>query len=201
MANEDPQNYWQSPDDEQDKPLDEVEQNAQEAEDFTQQTEAPVVEDTPDNPPITWTAQEYIHLDRSPLWFVAFIVIVLGLVALSVFVLNAWSFAVLVVVMAVALIVYIRRPPRTLTYALSPNQGLYVGERLYTFDEFKAFGLIQDDGNFSIMLIPRKRFAPGVSVFFPEDAGERIVDILGQRLPMENLKLDLVDTIVRKLRL
>ncbi len=201
MANEDPQNYWQSPDDEQDKPLDEVEQNAQEAEDFTQQTEAPVVEDTPDNPPITWTAQEYIHLDRSPLWFVAFIAVVLGLVALSVFVLNAWSFAVLVVVMAVALIVYIRRPPRTLTYALSPNQGLYVGERLYTFDEFKAFGLIQDDGNFSIMLIPRKRFAPGVSVFFPEDAGERIVDILGQRLPMENLKLDLVDTIVRKLRL
>ncbi len=201
MANEDPQNYWQSPDDEQDKPLDEVEQNAQEAEDFTQQTEAPVVEDTPDNPPITWTAQEYIHLDRSPLWFVAFIAVVLGLVALSVFVLNAWSFAVLVVVMAVALIVYIRRPPRTLTYALSPNQGLYVGERLYTFDEFKAFGLIQDDGNFSIMLIPRKRFAPGVSVFFPEDAGERIVDILGQRLPMENLKLDIVDVIVRKLRL
>ena len=201
MANEDPQNYWQSPDDEQDKPLDEVEQNAQEAEDFTQQTEAPFVEDTPDNPPITWTAQEYIHLDRSPLWFVAFIAVVLGLVALSVFVLNAWSFAVLVVVMAVALIVYIRRPPRTLTYALSPNQGLYVGERLYTFDEFKAFGLIQDDGNFSIMLIPRKRFAPGVSVFFPEDAGERIVDILGQRLPMENLKLDIVDVIVRKLRL
>ncbi len=201
MANEDPQNYWQSPDDEQDKPLDEVEQNAQEAEDFTQQTEAPVIEDTPDNPPITWTAQEYIHLDRSPLWFVAFIAVVLGLVALSVFVLNAWSFAVLVVVMAVALIVYIRRPPRTLTYALSPNQGLYVGERLYTFDEFKAFGLIQDDGNFSIMLIPRKRFAPGVSVFFPEDAGERIVDILGQRLPMENLKLDIVDVIVRKLRL
>ena len=201
MANEDPQNYWQSPDDEQDKPLDEVEQNGGGGEDFTQQTEAPVVEDTPDNPPITWTAQEYIHLDRSPLWFVAFIAVVLGLVALSVFVLNAWSFAVLVVVMAVALIVYIRRPPRTLTYALSPNQGLYVGERLYTFDEFKAFGLIQDEGNFSIMLIPRKRFAPGVSVFFPEDAGERIVDILGQRLPMENLKLDIVDVIVRKLRL
>ena len=76
-----------------------------------------------------------------------------------------------------------------------------MGERLYHFDEFKAFGLIQDGDHHSIMLIPRKRFAPGVSVYFPEDAGERIVDILGQRLPMETLKLDVVDVIVRKLRL
>jgi len=51
------------------------------------------------------------------------------------------------------------------------------------------------------MLIPTKRFAPGVSVYFPDDAGEKIVDILGQRLPMEELKLDVIDIVVRKLRL
>ena len=103
--------------------------------------------------------------------------------------------------MAVAIVIYVRRPPRVLTYALSPVQGLYVGERLYHFDEFRAFGLIKDGENHSIMLIPRKRFSPGVSVFFPEEAGERIVDILGQRLPVEELKLDIVDVVVRKLRL
>jgi len=158
-------------------------------------------EDTPDNPPVTWTAQEYVHLDRSPLWFIIFAVVVLGLVALDIFLFKSWTFSALVIVMAIALVIYIRRPPRSLTYSLSPAQGLYVGEKLYRFDEFKAFGLIQDAGNFSIMMIPRKRFAPGVSVYFPEDVGERIVDILGQQLPMENLKLDLVDIIVRKLRL
>ena len=165
MATEDPQNYWQQPEEEA-QPLDEPEQRLEEDEDFTRQSNATALEDTPDNPPITWTAQEYIHLDRSPLWFVAFIVVVLGLIALSIFVFDAWSFAVLIVVMAVALLMYIRRPPRTLTYALSPVHGLYVGERLYTFDEFKTFGLIEDDGNHSILLIPRKRFSPGVSVFF-----------------------------------
>jgi len=103
--------------------------------------------------------------------------------------------------MAVAIVIYIRRPPRTLTYALSPAQGLYVGETLYNFNDFKAFGLIKDGEHHSIMLIPRKRFSPGVSVYFPEEAGERIVDILGQRLPMETLKLDIVDLVVRKLRL
>lgn len=158
-------------------------------------------EDTPENPPITWEAQEYVHIDKSPLWFVAFAFVVLGLIAVDVFLLRSWTFSALVLVMTVAIIIYIRRPPRTLTYALSPQQGLYVGERLYHLNDFRAFGLIQDGTHHSIMLIPRKRFSPGVSVYFPEEAGERIVDILGQRLPMENLKLDLVDVLVRKLRL
>ncbi len=158
-------------------------------------------DDTPDNPPITWSAQEYVHLDRGPVWFVVFGVVVLGLIALDILFLHTWTLTALVIAMAVALIIYIRRPPRTLTYALSPRQGLYVEQRLYTFDQFKSFGIIKDGENNSIMLIPRKRFAPGVSVFFPEDAGERIVDILGARLPMENLKLDVVDMIVRKLHL
>lgn len=184
-----PQNYW--------KPAD------TEPEEYEQEVSvsSPTPEDTPDNPPITWTAEEYVHSDRSPVWFILFVIVVFGLVAFDVFLLKSWTFSLLVVVMAVALIIYIRRPARTLTYALSPAQGLYVGDRLYHFDEFKSFGLIQEGGQYSIMMIPRKRFSPGVSVFFPEEAGERIVDILGQRLPMENLKLDVVDAIVRKLRL
>ncbi len=203
MAGEHPQNYWQNPGDEQG-----VQSDAPAGEPASQPLEdgpidpTPLApEDTPDNPPVTWTAQEYVHLERSPLWFVAFLFVVLGLIAVDVFLLKSWTFSALVIVMAVALIIYIRRPPRMLTYALSPAQGLYVGERLYHFDEFKSFGLIQDGPHYSVLLIPRKRFAPGVSVYFPDEAGERIVDILGQQLPMENLKLDVVDIIVRKLRL
>ena len=197
MAEDPRQNYWQQPEDTPttegvDAPIETFE---------SEPVEEKVPVDTPDNPPVTWTAEEYVHSDRSPLWFVSFILVVLGLIAVDIFVLRSWTFSALVIVMAVALVIYIRRPPRKLTYALSPAQGLYVGERLYHFDEFKAFGLIQDGPHYSIMLIPRKRFAPGVSVYFPDEAGERIVDVLGQRLPMETLKLDIVDVIVRKLRL
>jgi hypothetical protein len=204
MATDEQNNYWKQDPDEQpaegEQPV--VEGNFEESvnpEPLDEQTSAP--EDIPENPPITWTAQEYVHLDKGAGWFILFAVIVLALVAVDIFFLKSWTFSVLVVVMAVAIIVYIRRPPRVLTYALSPAQGLYVGERLYHFDEFRAFGLIKDGEHHSIMLIPRKRFSPGVSVYFPEEAGERIVDILGQRLPMEELKLDIVDVVVRKLRL
>jgi len=154
-----------------------------------------------DDSVVTWTAQEYVHIDKSPLWFVIFAVVVLGLIAIDVFVLQSWTFSALVIVMAIAVIIYTRRPPRMLTYSLSSEHGLHVDQRLYLFEEFKAFGVIKDGDHHSIMLIPVKRFSPGVSVFFPEDAGEQIVDILGRQLPMEDLKLDLIDIVVRKLRL
>ena len=207
MATDEKNNYWEPTPEEQ---LTNGEQPSVNAEQYTTETsnpsvaesyEAPLAQDTPLNPPITWSAQEYVHIDKGIGWYILFAVIVLALVAIDIFFLKSWTFSVLVVVMAIAIVIYIRRPPRTLTYALSPAQGLYVGERLYHFDEFRAFGLIKDGDNHSIMLIPRKRFSPGVSVFFPEEAGERIVDILGQRLPMDELKLDVVDVLIRKLRL
>lgn len=204
MADE-PQNYWQKDPEQLDQ--DPNQPQPEETPDISEDDASGpspgqlADEDTPDNPPITWTAQEYVHIDKGPWWFILFALIVFGFIALDVFLLHAWTLSALVIVMAIAVIIYIRRPPRTISYALSPKQGLYIGEELRTFDEFKAFGLIQDGENHSIMLIPRKRFAPGVSVFFPDEAGERIVDILGQRLPMENLKLDVVDVIVRALRL
>jgi len=182
---DDQQNYWQD-DAEAEAPAEETRRDDQGADDA--QT-------------VTWSAEEYVHLDKDWWWYVVFVVVVLGFVAFDVLVLRSWTFSLLVIVMAVAVVVYIRRPPRTLTYALSGKQGLYVGERLYHLDDFRSFGLIRDNEHHSIMLIPTKRFAPGVSVYFPEDVGEKVVDILGQRLPMQELKLDVIDVLVRKLRL
>lgn len=189
-----PLNYWQTDPDEA------TVQHAPEM-DLGPVAEPNKDERLTDDDPVNWSAQEYIHMEKGGGWFAIFILVVLALIATDIFILRSWTFSALVIVMAVAIIIYSRRPPRTLHYVLSGSQGLYVGERLYHFDEFKAFGMIRDGDHYSIMLIPRKRFSPGVSVYFPEEAGEQIVDILGQRLPMENLKLDAIDVIVRKLRL
>ncbi len=103
--------------------------------------------------------------------------------------------------MAAALLVLSRRPPTEIDYTLSPGQGIYVGQVLHEFEEFKSFGVINDHGNNFVKLIPVKRFGLGVSVYFPVELGEQIVDILGSVLPMEDLKLDVFDAVVRKLRL
>lgn len=161
------------------------------------EAEKPAVDDEP----VHWTASEYIHEEKNGVWFVLFAIVAMIFIAIDFLLLKSYTFSVLVVVMAIAVIIYSRRPPRVIEYTLSGDQGLYVGEILHHFSEFKAFGLIKDNQHHSIMLIPVKRFSPGVSVYFPEEVGEAIVDILGARLPMETLKLDIIDVIVRKLRL
>jgi hypothetical protein len=150
---------------------------------------------------VHWSAVEYINGEKNWLWFTAFAIIALLLIAADIFFIHSYTFSALVVVIVIAIIVFSLRPARMINYTLSGDQGLYIGEKLYHFSEFKAFGLVRDHGQHSIMLIPTKRFSLGVSVYFPEESGEQIVDILGARLPMENLKLDIVDIIVQKLRL
>ncbi len=150
---------------------------------------------------VRWNANEYISEEKNALWYVIFGLVIIAFIAIDYYLLKEFTFSILVVVMAVSVVVLAKRPPRNIEYTISGSQGLYIGEKLYHFNDFKAFGLIKDREHHSIMLIPIKRFSPGVSVYFPEEAGEKIVDILGARLPMESLKLDMIDILVRKLRL
>jgi hypothetical protein len=150
---------------------------------------------------IHWSAKEYIDNEKNSLWFVAFSFVVLGLIAADILFLKSYTFSALVLVMAIAIIVFSKRPARDIDYTLSGNQGLYVGEKLYHFSEFKAFGVVNDYGYYYVMLIPVKRFSLGVSVYFPSEVGEQVVDILGARLPMQDQKMDIFDKIVRKLRI
>ena len=148
---------------------------------------------------VNWDAEEYVARDKNGGWYVGLILVSGGLIALSIY-LGWWSFTVLVVLSAIALIIYSVRPPRVLHYSLS-DKGLSEGNRLYDYSEYKSFGVYQDGEHFAIMLTPRKRFSPGVTVYFPKESGEKIVDAFGVRLPMEEVKLDFLDKIVKFLRI
>lgn len=153
-----------------------------------------------DQPIVRWQAYEYIHREKGVLWYAIFVIVVVLLMALAFFWIQSVTFMILIPVMAAALLVYSRRPPHPIDYTLS-RQGLHVGDKLYGFGEFKSFTVIHGDDEYSIMLVPTKRFHPGVSVYFPEDAGEAIVDALAARLPMEEAHLDVIDRMIRLLRI
>lgn len=148
---------------------------------------------------ITWEAQEYIVQDKTTGWYVGLTVVGLLLSALAVF-LQWWTFLAVVILSVVALLIYVMRPPRTLRYALS-NKGVSEGDHLYDYSEFKSFGILHEGGHFAIVLTPRKRFSPRVTVYFPEAQGEAIVDAFGARLPMEEVKLDMLDKLIKFLRI
>ena len=148
---------------------------------------------------VNWEAEEYLQQKKGTGWYVGFAVVVLALVVLSV-ILQWWTFTALVALSAVALLVYVVRPPRVLHYSLS-NKGLTEGSNLYKYEDFKSFGMLQDGDKFAIILTTRKRFSPRVTVYFPQESGEEIIDAFGMRLPMEEVKLDFLDKIVRMLRI
>lgn len=149
--------------------------------------------------PISWQAEEYVVREHNAGWYFGLIIITAGLIALSVW-LKWWTFLILVVLSVVTILVSNLRPPRKIQYSLD-NDGLKEGDRLHKFEDFKAFGILKEGNNFSAILIPKKRFGLSVKVYFPGDSGEAIVDALGARLPMEQVKLDFLDKIVNFLRI
>ncbi|MBQ1373427.1 hypothetical protein IIY66_01325 [Candidatus Saccharibacteria bacterium] len=148
---------------------------------------------------VSWEAAEYIKRTRNVWWYVGLFVIGAGLCALSVY-FKQWTFLALIIVCIFAILITSSRPPRKIHYTLDTS-GLTEGDRLRKYDEFRAFGILKEDSHFSAILIPKKRFALSVKVYFPETNGEEIVDMLGARLPMEEVKLDFLDKIVNFLRI
>lgn len=148
---------------------------------------------------ISWEAEEYIVREKNTWWYVGLIAVGLMLSALAIWI-QAWTFLAVIILSVIALLVYAMRPPRILHYTLS-NKGLSEGDHLYDYGEFKAFGILQENGHFAIVLTPRKRFSPRMTVYFPEAKGEVIVDAFGARLPMEEVKLDMLDKLIKFLRI
>lgn len=156
--------------------------------------------DTGDDALLRWQATEYIHHERTALWYVILGIVVVAFIALALLVFNSITFAILIPVMLIALVVYVRRPPSILNYVLS-RKGLHVNDHLYSYDQFKAFGVVSHDELHSVVLLPRKRFQVSQTVYFPEDVGESLVDMLAARLPMQEVKLDVIDRLLKKLRI
>ena len=148
---------------------------------------------------ITWEAEEYIVKSHNGWWYFGLVVVSVGLGALAVW-LQGWTFLALIIVSVITILVFNLRPPRKIHYTLNPD-GITEGKIKHPFDNYRAFGIVKEGPHYSAVLIPKKRFGVNTKVYFPENSGEAIVDALGARLPMEEVKIDFLDKIVNFLRI
>jgi len=166
----------------------------------------PVADDAPapdvaatSDVPLSWQASEFIHHEKSGMWFMILLAASAVLLAIDFFLIKSWTFGALIVVMAIGSMVIARRQPRMLNYMMSA-QGIQIGEKHFSFHDFRAFGVVQEGAFYSIRLIPNKRFMPMATIYFPPELGEQIVDMFGAVLPMEKIQLDPIDKFVEKIR-
>lgn len=147
---------------------------------------------------LEWTASEYVEHEKSNTWFVWLGVIALALLILAVFVIKEYTFAALIVVMTVSIVVWARRPAMEMHYQLSADM-IAVNDKQFMLHGFRAFGVLQEGAIYYAVLLPIKRFSPGVNVYFPHKLGEQIVDVFGATLPMEDIKPDFIDKLTNRL--
>lgn len=149
---------------------------------------------------VRWQSPEYLQKEQNTTWYVVMAIVALILMAVAIFWMKTITFAILIPVMVFALVIYIRRPAPIIDYIVS-RKGIHINDTLHLYDEYKAFGVLAKEGNPSIILIPRKRFQLGHTIYFPAEVGESLVDMLAARLPMKEVSQDLFDKIINRLHI
>jgi hypothetical protein len=146
----------------------------------------------------SWQASEYVHHHKGSGWYLALfagLAVLIAVVALM----RYWLGIVAFLAMGGAVWVYARRPPRTLTYELTPL-GISADGREFPFAEFRSFGVLSDIEWHTIDLDPTKRFSPRMAILFGDDDFDTIVGHLELHLPRVDRDPDLIERATNWLR-
>jgi hypothetical protein len=146
----------------------------------------------------SWQASEFLHHTKNPLWYSAFIGGVVIAVGICIY-LQQWFSIPVFVMMGFAVMTYANKTPRILQYTLDEH-GITIGDKHYSYNQFRDFAVISDVGWHSIDLDPVKRFAQRISVIFEDKDFEDVVGILEQFLPRVDRAPDPIDRFSRKIR-
>ena len=148
---------------------------------------------------ISWTASEFIEHNRGKTWYLLLVVSTFGLAVLVYFLTKDMFGALIIVVLGMIVASIAHRKPRQIGYGLS-SRGIVIGDKNYSYKEFKSFAIVRDGALTSLVLVPLKKFAAPISVFFDPDDEKKIISILGDHLPLEQRSADHIDSLSRKLR-
>jgi hypothetical protein len=148
--------------------------------------------------PFDWQASEYIQHHKGLMWYLGLSVVVVALLILAV-VMKLWLSIGVFLAMAAAIVVYAKKPPRTLSYHLD-DKGVTIEGKVYEYSAFRSFSVVSEEEWHSIDLEPTQRFMPRLSVLFGDDDFDEIVAHLVRHLPRDDREPDMVERLSRYLR-
>jgi hypothetical protein len=147
---------------------------------------------------VEWTASEFIAHDKTPMWYVA-VAVIGALVAALIYIITRDIISVVAVVILLGVfITAAARKPRIVSYSVDRG-GITVGRQFHPYGNFKSFAVVDEDAFASITLLPMKRFALPLSLYFSPEDEHRILDVLSAHLPLEQGELDSLDRFMRNI--
>jgi len=152
-----------------------------------------------DHETITWTASEFVARDKSPNWYLLLAVGTVAAAAL-VFLIAGGIISVVVVISAGLLLgIYGTHQPKQRQYRLDQN-GIGIGDKYYGYDDFRSFTIAPEEAFAGIVLMPLKRFAVPITIYYAPDDEEKILTILSDHMPFEEYRGDAVEDLMRHIR-
>jgi hypothetical protein len=146
---------------------------------------------------ISWSASEFVSHEKNKSWYLLLIIYLFVLSGI-VFAVTRQILSVLVVfVLGAAVGVFGSLKPRELNYAVNTT-GVSVGDKHYDFNSLKSFILYQDSAIPSVQLMPQKRLMMPITLYLPPENAGRIIEFLGEFLPVEQKQPDFVDRLTHK---
>ena len=148
---------------------------------------------------ISWSASEFVHHEKSAAWYLLVCIASLAVAAAIYFVTKELFSAIVIAIVGVAFSALGALKPKVLEYAIAPD-GIKIGEKHFSFEAFRSFAVIEDGAMPSLQLLPHKRLAIAITMYFEPKDGDKIVNILGEYLPFEHRTRELVDKLAAKIR-
>lgn len=148
---------------------------------------------------VSWSASEFIAHEKPKSWYLK-LALVATFGSAVIYIITREIFSVIVVVvLSVALGVYGGVKPRTLKYSIYP-EGIMVGDKIYPYESFRSFSVLDDTQTPSIQFLPQKRFMVPISIYCSSRDVNAISEILGEFLPYEHKERDMVDKISSRIK-
>ena len=142
--------------------------------------------------PISWTGSEFLDRHKDSSWYFLLalaIVVICGFVYL---VSKDYLSVIFIAVMGFLFAIVASRKPKQLQYVIT-SQGIKIGSKDYKFGDFKSFSLQRDGAIGYINLLPLKRIATELSIYYAPQDEQRIYDAISQHIPHEQVRESLID--------
>lgn len=161
---------------------------------------APAAQQVSDEAVVSWVSSGEAIQSRSQSWKVKMTLISVAAGAIIYLVTRDWVSSGSVALAGALFGILGSRKPHPLQYQVS-RDGIIVGQRSFSYAEFRAFSTVDDGTDVTINLMPLKRFSPILSVHTDPGLRDQIVAVLANHLPVEAHRRDAIDAILSKTRL
>jgi hypothetical protein len=147
---------------------------------------------------LEWDGHEHEHKDRSSDWFWAVGIVTVS-VAITSVILGNIIFAILIIVSAFALLLFINRPPETI-HVIVDERGVTKGNILYPYGTLHSFWLDIDHPHQKILLRSKKALMPLIVIPLAEGLNiDSIEEELLEHVQMEPLVLPFAERVLEYL--